>query len=417
MDIQKIVEEKARNAFEASKKLAILSTATKNSALLAMGQALIENRDKILAENAKDVETATNKGTKKSFIDRLTLTERRIAQMAEGLYQTAALPDPIGQGDFETIRPSGIRIRRIHVPLGVIGIIFESRPNVTADAAALCLKSGNACILRGGSEAINSNAIIAKILQEAAENVGIPAGAIEFIDVTDRSAVGFMMNATQYIDVIIPRGGAGLIQRVKSESTVPVIETGVGVCHTFVDETADLEKSVAVCLNAKTSRPSVCNAMETLLIHSEIAEIFLPMVVEKMVEAGVELRGCERSRELDSLMNPATEEDWSTEYNDLILSVKIVDDVDEAIEHINKYGTKHSETIMTNDLANARKFQNEVDAAAVYVNASTRFTDGFEFGFGAEIGISTQKFHARGPMGLNELTTIKYLIDGDGQIR
>ncbi len=225
------------------------------------------------------------------------------------------------------------------------------------------------------------------------------------------------MNATQYIDVIIPRGGAGLIQRVKSESTVPVIETGVGVCHTFVDETADLEKSVAVCLNAKTSRPSVCNAMETLLIHSEIAEIFLPMVVEKMVEAGVELRGCERSRELDSLMNPATEEDWSTEYNDLILSVKIVDDVDEAIEHINKYGTKHSETIMTNDLANARKFQNEVDAAAVYVNASTRFTDGFEFGFGAEIGISTQKFHARGPMGLNELTTIKYLIDGDGQIR
>lgn len=414
MEVKQIVESKARNAREASKKLAIVSTATKNSALLAMGAALIENRDEILEANQKDLEVAKGK-IKTSMLDRLALNEKRIAQMAEGLYQTAGLPDPIGRGDFETIRPNGIRIRRIHVPLGVIGIIFESRPNVTADAAALCLKSGNACLLRGGSEAIQSNIAISKILQSAAEKSGIPSGAIEFIDVTDREAVGVMMNLTDFVDVIIPRGGAGLIQRVKSESRVPVIETGVGVCHTFVDSSADLDKALAISVNAKTSRPSVCNAMETLLIHSDISEKFLPMVADAM--KNVELRGCPRTKKILPDIKDATEEDWATEYDDLILSIKIVDSVEEAIDHINRFGTKHSETIVTNNLSNANKFQNEIDAAAVYVNVSTRFTDGFEFGFGAEIGISTQKMHARGPMGLNELTSVKYLIDGDGQIR
>ena len=416
MDIKKLVESKAQRAREASRKLAILSTAAKNSALLAMGASLIENRAQILEENQKDLEAAQDK-VKKSMLDRLALNENRIAQMAEGLYQTAALPDPIGRGEFETIRPNGIRIRKIHVPLGVIGIIFESRPNVTADAAALCLKSGNACLLRGGSEAIRSNIAISKILQTAAEKSGIPSGAIEFIDVTDREAVGVMTSLTKFIDVIIPRGGAGLIQRVKMESRVPVIETGVGVCHTFVDESADLDKALAISINAKTSRPSVCNAMETLLIHESIAEKFLPIVAKSMREKNVELRGCSKCKKILPDIIDATEEDWAAEYNDLILSIKIVKDVDEAIDHINRFGTQHSETIVTNDLSNARKFQNEIDAAAVYVNVSTRFTDGFEFGFGAEIGISTQKMHARGPMGLNELTSTKYLIDGDGQIR
>jgi glutamate-5-semialdehyde dehydrogenase len=345
------------------------------------------------------------------------LDENRIAGMAEGLRQTAALPDPIGQGDYSTVRPNGLEIRRVRVPLGVVGIIYEARPNVTADALALCLKSGNAVLLRGGSEAIRSNIAISSLLAEEAYKHGIPEGAIQFIDFTDREAVGVMTHLTGLLDVIIPRGGAGLIKRVVEDSSVPVIETGTGVCHTYVDESADLQMALDIAINAKTSRPSVCNAMETLLVHKNVAEKFLPMLYEGMTAKKVELRGCDKARAICPEMQTAEEADWSTEYGDLILSVKVVDDVAAAIAHINRYNTGHSETIVTRDLVNAARFQKEVDAAAVYVNASTRFTDGFEFGFGAEIGISTQKLHARGPMGLMELTSSKYLIMGEGQIR
>jgi len=370
-----------------------------------------------LAANAQDLEEARQKGVKRSYLDRLMLDENRIAGMAEGLRQTAALPDPIGQGDYSCVRPNGLSIRRVRVPLGVVGIIYEARPNVTADALALCLKSGNAVLLRGGSEAIRSNIAISSLLAEEAYKHGIPEGAIQFIDFTDRDAVGVMTHLTGLLDVIIPRGGAGLIKRVVEDSSVPVIETGTGVCHTYVDESADLQMALDIAINAKTSRPSVCNAMETLLVHKHAAEKFLPLLYEAMTAKKVELRGCEQSRSICPEMQTAEEIDWSTEYGDLILSVKVVDGVGEAIAHINRYNTGHSETIVTNDLVNAARFQKEVDAAAVYVNASTRFTDGFEFGFGAEIGISTQKLHARGPMGLMELTSSKYLIMGEGQIR
>ena len=417
MDIQAEVRKKAEAAKAASYKLGTLSTKVKNEALLAMAHALEQRSSMILAANAQDLEEARQKGVKRSYLDRLMLDENRIAGMAEGLRQTAALPDPIGQGDYSTVRPNGLEIRRVRVPLGVVGIIYEARPNVTADALALCLKSGNAVLLRGGSEAIRSNIAISSLLAEEAYKHGIPEGAIQFIDFTDREAVGVMTHLTGLLDVIIPRGGAGLIKRVVEDSSVPVIETGTGVCHTYVDESADLQMALDIAINAKTSRPSVCNAMETLLVHKNVAENFLPMLYKTMTAKKVELRGCEQSRAICPEMQPAEEIDWSTEYGDLILSVKVVDDVAAAIEHINRYNTGHSETIVTRDLVNAMRFQKEVDAAAVYVNASTRFTDGFEFGFGAEIGISTQKLHARGPMGLMELTSSKYLIMGEGQIR
>ena len=354
---------------------------------------------------------------KAAFLDRLRLDEGRLAAMAEGLRQTAALPDPIGEGLSATVRPNGLEIRQVRVPLGVVGIVYEARPNVTADAAGLCLKSGNAVLLRGGSEALGSNRAIASLLSEAATEAGIPAGAIQFVDTPRREAVDEMLRLRGLLDVIIPRGGANLIQKVVRDSAVPVIETGAGVCHTYVDAGADLDMAEAIAVNAKTSRPAVCNAMETLLIHEAEAAAFLPRVSAALLERSVELRGCPRARTIVPEMKAAAEEDWTTEYDDLILAVRVVPDMGAAIDHINRCNTGHSETIVTRDLVRARRFQQEVDAAAVYVNASTRFTDGFEFGFGAEIGISTQKLHARGPMGLRELTSTKYLIYGTGQIR
>lgn len=417
MDIQKTMMEKAQAAKAASHKMAILSSSVKNAALMEMANALEKRAELVLEANAADLEEARGKGLKRSYLDRLMLNEARIQQMAEGLRQTAALPDPIAQGDYSTVRPNGLEIRRVRVPIGVIGIIYEARPNVTADATALCLKSGNAVILRGGSEAIRSNTAIASLLSKAAVKMGIPEGAVQFVDFPNREAVDAMTHMRGLLDVIIPRGGAGLIQHIVTNSTVPVIETGTGVCHTFVDETADFDMAIKIAVNAKTSHPSVCNAMETLLVHEAIAPEFLPKLSWAMGEKHVEMRGDERAREICPEMKEATEEDWSTEYGDLILSIKVVPDLDAAIAHINKYNTGHSETIVTENLANAHRFQKEVDAAAVYVNASTRFTDGFEFGFGAEIGISTQKLHARGPMGLEALTSTKYLIYGEGQVR
>ena len=417
MDIQKTMMEKAQAAKAASHKMAILSSSVKNAALMEMANALEKRAELVLEANEADLEEARGKGLKRSYLDRLMLNEARIQQMAEGLRQTAALPDPIAQGDYSTVRPNGLEIRRVRVPIGVIGIIYEARPNVTADATALCLKSGNAVILRGGSEAIRSNTAIASLLSKAAVKMGIPEGAVQFVDFPNREAVDAMTHMRGLLDVIIPRGGAGLIQHIVTNSTVPVIETGTGVCHTFVDETADFDMAIKIAVNAKTSHPSVCNAMETLLVHEAIAPEFLPKLSWAMDEKHVEMRGDERAREICPEMKEATEEDWSTEYGDLILSIKVVSDLDAAIAHINKYNTGHSETIVTENLANAHRFQKEVDAAAVYVNASTRFTDGFEFGFGAEIGISTQKLHARGPMGLEALTSTKYLIYGEGQVR
>lgn len=417
MDIQKTMREKAEAAKRASRALAILPTGVKNEALRAMADALEKRAELVLEANAQDLEEARAKGLKRSYLDRLMLNEGRIRQMAEGLRQTAALPDPICQGDYSTIRPNGLEIRRVRVPLGVIGIIYEARPNVTADAAGLCLKAGNAVLLRGGSEAIRSNTAISSLLMKAAYKTGIPEGALQFVEFTDREAVDAMTHMTGLLDVIIPRGGAGLIRHIVENSSVPVIETGTGVCHTFVDETADFDMAIRIAVNAKTSHPSVCNAMETLLVHEAIADAFLPQLARAMEEKHVALRGDARAREICPEMEEATEEDWRTEYGDLILSIRVVPDLAAAIAHINKYNTGHSETIVTENLESAHRFQKEVDAAAVYVNASTRFTDGFEFGFGAEIGISTQKLHARGPMGLEALTSTKYLIYGEGQVR
>jgi glutamate-5-semialdehyde dehydrogenase len=411
------VAKQARRAKEASRKLALLPVEVRNTALLAMADALETHIDEILEVNAKEVAAAKEKGTRLNMIDRLILNPKRIAGMAEGIRQVVKLDDPTGKLDFEVVRPNGLKIRRVRVPFGVIGIIYEARPNVTADAIALCIKSGNACFLRGGSEAVRTNKKIVEVMREAAIEKGIPENAIEFLSIIDRDAIVVMCRLRKLIDVIIPRGGAGLISRVVEHSTVPVIETGTGICHTFVDKTADFDMAIKICDNAKTQRPSVCNAMETLLIHKDIAEEFLPKVAAVLREKNVELRGDEACRKILPDMKEAVEDDWSTEYSDLILSVKIVDDVDAAIAHINKYSSEHSDAIITEDKENAVKFEQQIDSAAVYVNTSTRFTDGFEFGFGAEIGISTQKLHARGPMGLEALTTMKYLIDGDGQIR
>lgn len=417
METYELVRSKAAAAKKAAAELAVTSTAVKNRALLAMAQALRDRQADILQANAEDMRQAAAKGMKASMLDRLKLTEQRIAGMAEGLEQVAGLPDPVGSVVGGSRLANGMTVTKVRVPLGVIGIIYEARPNVTADAAGLCLKSGNAVILKGGSEAMQSNKTIAAVLAEAAEKAGIPAGAVQFIDTSDRQAVTDLIHMNGLVDVVIPRGGAGLIKTVVMNATVPVIETGAGVCHTFVDASADVQMAMDIAYNAKVQRPSVCNAMETLLVHKDIAGKFLPPMLEKYFAAGVEIRGDEKVQAFSSQVLAATEEDWSTEYGDLRLSVKVVNSLEEAMEHIAAYSTGHSECIVTSDYANARKFQLRVDAAAVYVNASTRFTDGFEFGFGAEIGISTQKLHARGPMALPELTSTKYLIDGSGQVR
>lgn len=417
MATYELVQAKAQAAKQAAAKLAVTSTAVKNAALLAMAAALEAQQSEILAANERDMTAAAAKGMKSSMLDRLKLTAERISGMADGLRQVAGLADPVGNVIDGKTLPNGLHITKIRVPLGVIGIIYEARPNVTADAAGLCLKSGNAVILKGGSEAMESNKTVAAILAQAAEGAGIPAGSIQFIDTSDRQAVQDLIHMNGLVDVVIPRGGAGLIQAVVRNASVPVIETGAGVCHTYVDKDADVEMAMKIAFNAKVQRPSVCNAMETLLVHKDIADNFLPMMLMMYNSSAVEIRGDEAVQEYSGQVHPVTEEDWSTEYGDLRLSVKIVDSIEEAMAHIAKYGTGHSECIVTNNYQAAQLFQYTVDAAAVYVNASTRFTDGNEFGFGAEIGISTQKLHARGPMALPELTSTKYLINGNGQVR
>lgn len=417
MATYELVKAKAQAAKQAAAKLAVTSTTVKNAALLAMAAALEAQQSEILAANERDMTAAAAKGMKSSMLDRLKLTAERISGMADGLRQVAGLADPVGNVIDGKTLPNGLHITKIRVPLGVIGIIYEARPNVTADAAGLCLKSGNAVILKGGSEAMESNKTVAAILAQAAEGAGIPAGSIQFIDTSDRQAVQNLIHMNGLVDVVIPRGGAGLIQAVVRNASVPVIETGAGVCHTYVDKDADVEMAMKIAFNAKVQRPSVCNAMETLLVHKDIADKFLPMMLMMYNSSAVEIRGDEAVQEYSGQVHPATEEDWSTEYGDLRLSVKIVDSIEEAMAHIAKYGTGHSECIVTNNYQAAQLFQYTVDAAAVYVNASTRFTDGNEFGFGAEIGISTQKLHARGPMALPELTSTKYLINGNGQVR
>ena len=408
---------KGEKAKKASYKLSNLSSSVKNDGLKKVAELLVKKEKEILDANAIDVENAKQKGVTDTLIDRLTLNRKRIDSMAEGLLQIAALPDPVGEVMSMWKRPNGLQIGQQRVPLGVIGIIYEARPNVTVDAAALCLKAGNAVILRGGSEAINSNKAVVAVINEALCDAGIPEGSVQLIEDTNRETAVQMMKLNKYIDVLIPRGGASLIQTVVQNATVPVIETGVGNCHVYVDGEADLDMGEKIIVNAKTSRPGVCNAAETLLVDEAVAEEFLPKALKTLRDLNVEIRGCEKTLQLFGDAVPANEEDWGKEYLDYILAVKVVSGIDEAIEHINKYGTRHSEAIVTTNYNKSQRFLQEIDAAAVYVNASTRFTDGFEFGFGAEIGISNQKLHARGPMGLKELTTIKYIIYGNGQIR
>lgn len=400
------------------KAAATASTAEKNAALAAISAALREGVDIILDANNADLIAARENGMSEAMQDRLRLTADRINGIADGVDDVIKLEDPIGEVISGSVRPNGMSITKVRVPLGTIAIIFESRPNVTVDAAVLCLKSGNAVILRGGKEAFNSNRCLCSIMRSALAKVGLPEDLIQFVEDTSREVSNELMRCSDYIDVLIPRGGAGLIRACKQNATVPVIETGTGNCHVFVDETADLPMAVSIVNNGKTRRVSVCNAVESLLVHENIAEEFLPMIKAKLDEKHVEIRGCERTKAIlgDSVV-PATEEDYATEFLDYIISVKVVKSLDEAIAHIDRYTTHHSECIVTNDLANAERFQKEIDAAAVYVNVSTAFTDGGMFGLGAEIGISTQKLHARGPMGLRELTSMKFLIGGNGQIR
>ena len=406
-----------KNARLASRKLAGLGTTKKNDVLCAVADAVKDNSEYILAENLKDVEQGRADGMKSGLLDRLTLTKARIDGMADGIRQVVALDDPIGEVLSMKKRPNGLLIGRKRVPLGVIAVIYESRPNVTLDTFGLCFKTGNAVILKGGSDAINSNIAIASVIRKALREYGIDENAIQLIDSTDRECVKELLTMNEYVDVVIPRGGKGLIQFVVKNSTVPVIETGTGNCHVFVDESADFDMAINIIENAKTQRVGVCNACESLVVHKNIAGEFIPKRVHMLKEHNVEIRGDEFSRLIDPYIVPATEEDYSTEYLDYIISLKTVDSLDEAIEHINANNTGHSESIITNNYESSQRFLDEIDAACVYVNASTRFTDGNEFGFGAEIGISTQKLHARGPMGINELTTTKYIIYGDGQIR
>ena len=411
------IELIGKRAKAASKKTAVLTTVERNNALRSVGDALIKHSDEIIEANKIDIENARANGMKPALLDRLSLNGERIKGMVEGLLQVADLEDPIGEITHMKKRPNGLMIGYQKVPLGVVAIIYESRPNVTVDAFSLTFKSGNAVILRGGSDCINSNIILVDIIRDSLKSMGLDEDSIILITDTDRKYVNELMKLNEYVDVIIPRGGAGLIKNVVNNSTVPVIETGTGNCHVYVDESADLDMAVNIVYNAKTQRIGVCNACESLVVHRAIAEKFIPMVVDKLKEKNVEVRGDSFSMDIDRRIVPATEKDWGTEYLDYIISLKTVDNIDEAIEHINRYNTGHSEAIVTKDYDNSRKFTQQIDAAAVYVNASTRFTDGFEFGFGAEIGISTQKIHARGPMGLDALTTGKYVILGDGQVR
>ncbi len=413
----KEVIEKAKKAFEVKNIVATLPTEVKNNALLFMAEELVKKKDLIIKENKKDMIKGEEKGLSKSLLDRLLLNEKRIHGIAEGLKVVASLPDPVGEVVSGWQRPNGLRIMKMRVPIGLIGMIYEARPNVTADAIGLTLKSGNCVILRGGSEAINSNIVIWKILSEAAYRSGIPEGSIQLIETTNREAVFTLLTLTEYLDVVIPRGSAKFINFVKENAKVPVIETGAGVVHIFVDESANVDMAKRIIVNAKVQRPSVCNAVEKILFHRKVKETHITPILDALKEKGVTIIGDREVQEVYEDTIPSTEEDWTKEYLDLKIAVKVVSNVDEAIKHINKYGTHHSDAIITEDYSNAMKFLSSVDSSCVYVNASTRFTDGFEFGFGAEIGISTQKLHARGPMGLKELTTTKYIIFGNGQVR
>jgi len=412
-----VIEELGMRARGAARGLSVATAEVKNRALEEMARSLKSRVKEILTANEEDRRAGRDGGISDALMDRLTLTEGRIEEMAAGLCEVAALPDPVGEIVGGWRLPNGLEIQKVRVPLGVVGIIYEARPNVTVDAAGLCVKSGNAVILRGSSSAINSNRILAEVIARAAESAGLPAGCIQLVPSTDRESARGLMRLRGYVDVLIPRGGAGLIHTVVEESTVPVIETGMGNCHTYVDASADLDMALRIVINAKCQRPGVCNAMETMLVHQGVAGEFLPRAALDLRERGVTLRGCERTREILPDIEAATEEDWYEEYLDLILAVRVVDSVDEAIRHINTYGSGHSEAIVTADYDAARRFASEVDSADVYINASTRFTDGSQYGLGAEIGISTQKLHARGPMSLRELTSTKFIIYGNGQVR
>lgn len=407
----------AQKARDASRILAKVTSSPKDKALISMSSAILEEQGFIIEENKKDIEDSKAKGFREPFLDRLTLTPSRIKSMAQGLREVAALHDPVGDVVKMWRRPNGLLVGRMRIPLGVIGIIYESRPNVTADGAGLCVKSGNAVILRGGSESIRSNMAICTILRNSLKKNDLPEDSIQTIPTTDRSAILEMLKLEDYIDLVIPRGGEGLIRFVSENSKIPVIKHYKGICHIFVDESADPKMAERICINAKVQRPGVCNAMETLLVHENIAESFLPFIVKRFEEAGVEIRGCERTREIVPWVKEATEDDWYTEYLDLVLSVKVVKNLDEAVSHIEKYGSMHTEAIITQDYTNSQRFLSSVNSSTVLVNASTRFSDGFELGLGAEIGISTSKLHAFGPMGVEELTTTKFIIYGNGQIR
>lgn len=417
MNTQEYIAAVVKQAKESARILACALSKQKDEALAHMADGLLARRDELKAANQKDIASARAAGLSSALIDRLTLTDSRIQAMADGIRTIVSLRDPVGEVIDGWMRPNGMRIQKVRVPIGVILMIYESRPNVTADAAALCLKSGNAVILRGGKEALNSNLTIARILTEALKAAHLPAHAIQVIETPERQAVDYLLKASDFIDLVIPRGGESLIRAVVEKSTIPVIKHYKGVCHVYVDEEADLEMAERIAMNAKVQRPAVCNAMETLLVHEGIATRFLPIIAKKMRDAMVELRGCERARQIVPDMMPATEEDWYTEYLDLILSVRVVSSLDEAIAHIAKYGSAHSDAIVTNNVRKAMEFVNRVDSSAVFVNASTRLNDGGEFGLGAEIGISTDKIHARGPMGLTELTTYKWVVFGNGQVR
>ena len=406
-----------RQARQASRVIARASTAVKNRALLATADAILEASAELIEANALDLQTGRENGLDDAMLDRLALTSERLESMVEGLRQVAALSDPIGSIRDMKFLPSGIQVGRMRVPLGVIGIIYESRPNVTVEAASLCLKSGNACILRGGSESIHSNQAIARCLRRGLDQAGLPQEVVQVVETTDRAAVGALITMPEYVDVIVPRGGKGLIERISRDARVPVIKHLDGICHVYVDDKADLDKAEAIALNAKTHRYGVCNAMETLLVHESIAEAFLPRIAQRYAEKGVELRGCPVTCAMVASAVPASEEDWSTEYLAPVLSIRVVEDMDVAIEHINTYSSQHTDAMVSEDYARARRFLAEVDSSSVMINASTRFADGFEYGLGAEIGISTDKIHARGPVGLEGLTSEKYVVFGDGHIR
>ena len=417
MDVQTYMQGVGKAARAASRAMAKADTKAKDRALLSMAEAIASDEARLLAANAADLAAAREKGLEPALIDRLTLSAKGVQSMADGLRQIAALPDPVGEITHLNFRPSGIQVGRMRVPLGVIGIIYEARPNVTADAAGLCLKAGNATILRGGSEAIRSNRAIAACVHEGLRAADLPEAGVQVVETTDRAAVGELLRLDQYVDVIVPRGGKGLVERVMAESRIPMIKHLDGVCHVYVDEHADPEKAVRIADNAKTQRYGTCNTMETLLVHRRIAPVVLRRLAAIYLDKGVELRGCETARELVPQMSPASEEDWYTEYLAPILAVRVVDDLDQAIEHIAVYGSQHTDAIVTEDLGRARRFLREVDSSSVMVNASTRFADGFEYGLGAEIGISTDKIHARGPVGLEGLTSLKFVVIGDGQVR